>query len=117
MDSDHLVRGACGVGGFPSRLFPKQDEGNKGSDIYSDDTQWQAYSLFSPDVEHILYGYAKRDSHQIRALSKVLGSDDMIHRVAVEISLHPDAGSWQFEVSGVLVENWVIGKVPFDESF
>lgn len=85
--------------------------------IYSDDTQWQAFSLGSPDVEHNMYGYAKRDSPQIRALRKILGSGEKVHRATVEIRLHPDAGSRQFEISGVLAENWVLGKIPFDESF
>lgn len=85
--------------------------------IYSDETEWQAYILISPDANETLYGYARRDSPQDKALRKILLADEKIHRAAVEISTNSNAGRRQFEISGVLADNWVIGETRFDESF
>lgn len=46
-----------------------------------------------------------------------MNSEEKNHRATVEISTHPDAGRRQFEITGVLAENWVIGDARFDESY
>ena len=35
---------------------------------YSDDAKWQSYRMVSPDGQHILYGYARKDSAVVEAL-------------------------------------------------
>ena len=97
------------------RVFVAEDTYYNG--IYSDDAEWRAYALVSPDTPEPVYGYARPGSPQEKALRKILAAEEEIHRASVEISVHPEAGRRQFEITGVLAENWVIGGTRFDESF
>lgn len=97
------------------RVFVALDNYYNG--IFSDDTVWQAYALVSPDTDEILYAYAQRKSPQFLAMEKILDSDEPLHRATLEITILPDAGKRQFQISRVIAENWVAAEKPFDESF
>lgn len=97
------------------RVFVTPDTYYNG--IFKNEELWQSYALVSPDNDEILYAYAKRETPQFRALSKILSADDHIYRATLEITNLPGTGRRQFQVSRVLAENWVTGERPFDESF
>ncbi|MEP2775148.1 MAG: hypothetical protein ABJQ29_02390 [Luteolibacter sp.] len=85
--------------------------------IYSDDRIWQAYSIASPDVDNVIYGYAKRGSRQEKALTRMLGAGGSIPRATIGLHSADGAGERQFEISRVYAEDWSIGAQAYDESF
>lgn len=95
------------------RIYAQTDNYYNG--IYSDETEWQAYMINSPEIDESLYCYARRGTSQEKALRKAL--QDTIRRLTVEISANPEAAPRQFEITGVLAEDWVLGEKRFDESF
>ena len=96
------------------RVFLATDSYYNG--IFSDDREWQAFAITSPDLPKILYGYAKRGSPQHKALTRILAADGKLHRATLEIKTLPDAGDRQYEISRVFAESWVVGEDAFDES-
>jgi hypothetical protein len=85
--------------------------------IYSDDRIWQSYSIVSPDVPEIIYGYAKRGSRQDIALSKIIESGGNTPRVTLGLLSEDNAGERQFEISRVYTEDWALAPEAYDESF
>ncbi len=78
---------------------------------FSDDTQWQSYSLASPDGEHVLYGYAERGS----ILDQRVKPDDAKQSIAVTLALrfpeNPE-GRGQVIIDDYIVEGWVTDDAP-----
>lgn len=97
------------------RVFLAPDSYYNG--IYADESEWRAYALASPDVEDILYGYAKHGSSQHKAIARILSSEHPPHRATLRILKNPESGARQFEISRVVAENWVVGDNDFDEAF
>lgn len=97
------------------RIFIADDTYYNG--IYSDESAWKAYALASPDVENILYAYARRGSAQESAINRILASEEAIHRATLAIRKNPAGSSRQFEITRVIAENWIIGDRDFDEAF
>ncbi len=85
--------------------------------IYSDEKIWQAYSLVSPDMDIILYGYVKRNTPASRALQKIMETEVSFHSATLSILTAPEGAGRQFEISRVLAENWVVGDLPYDGLF
>lgn len=110
---EYILRGEAPVAKV--RVFVAEDTYYNG--IFSDETEWQAYSLVSPDVADILYGYCKKGSPRNRALKRILSMEEGAHRATLEIRISPDADARQFEISRVFAEGWVERRDAFDESF
>lgn len=85
--------------------------------IYSDDQIWQAYSIISPDVPEIIYGYVKKDSIQEIALSRIISAGREAPRTVLGLLSKDDAGERQFEISRVYAEDWALAPEAYDESF
>ena len=97
------------------RVFLAPDSYYNG--IYADESEWRAYALASPDVEDLLYGYAKHGSSQHKAITRILSSEQPFHRATLRIVKNPESGARQFEISSVVAENWIVGDDDFDEAF
>lgn len=96
------------------RIFASADTYYNGA--FSDDSIWQCYMIASPDVEEILYAYAKRGSAQNIAMEKILSREETTQRIALQIRKLPESGNRQFQISRVLAEDWVIRETAFDEN-
>lgn len=97
------------------RVFVVEDNFYHG--MYYDETEWRVYALASPDITDLLYAYVKRGSSQHKALSRIIDTDEVLHRATLNIIKQPNSGPRQFEISRVVAENWIIGEKDFDESF
>lgn len=97
------------------RVFVAEETSYRG--IYSDKSQWRAYSLTSPDITDALYAYAKRGSSQDKALRSIIITDEILHHVSLGIMKQADSDPRQFEVTRVISANWIAGEKDFDESF
>lgn len=106
---------ATEFGTFVVRVFVTEE--NTYSGIYSEKTEWSAYSLTSPDTTDSLYAYAKRESSQYKAMRQILISDKDLSHATLTIIKQPNSGPRQFEVSRVMADDWIIRKKDFDESF
>lgn len=90
---------------------------------FASDNEWDCYGLASPDHEEILIGYCRKGSSQARAMARIMEegeevqSNGNLHRAVLEIRRVAGAESRQFEISRVLAQDWVMGKVAFDEGF
>lgn len=84
---------------------------------FIDDKQWTCYGIASPDTTEVLLGYCKIGSPQAAALESIFTKDAKLIRATLEIRRPPSAPAKQFEISRVLAEDWVLGPVPFDETF
>ena len=102
-------------GTFVVRVFVAEETSYRG--IYSDKSQWRAYSLTSPDITDALYAYAKRGSSQDKALRSIVITDENLQHVTLSIIKQEDSDPRQFEVSRVISANWIVGEKDFDESF
>lgn len=85
--------------------------------LFSDEALWECYCLASPDTDQISLGYCKKNSPQAAALDRIFSRERKMLRATLEIRRVDGAESRQFEISGVLAEDWVVGPVPFDENF
>lgn len=90
---------------------------------FSNDSVWSCYEAISPDTEVQLMCYSKRNSPQDQAIQRILASDETITgtslpvRVTLELRRVEDSDARQFEISGVLAEDWILSSAPFDERF
>jgi len=86
---------------------------------FKDESQWAAYRLISPDTEEVLMGYCKMGSAQYRAMELLWQHGESARaRVTLEISRPPAAAGaerWQFQITRVLAEDWVMADKPLDE--
>jgi hypothetical protein len=73
--------------------------------------------MASHDTELVILGYCKVDSPQAAAIKWIFSNEGSINRVTLEIRRVEGAESRQFEISRVLAADWIVGNVPFDESF
>ena len=85
--------------------------------IYSDKTEWSAYSLHSPDITDALYAYAKRGSKQDKALRSIVNADENLQHATLSIIKQEDGVPHRFEVTRVISANWIVGDKDYDESF
>lgn len=85
--------------------------------IYSDDRIWRAYSIVSPDLPDILYGYVKRGSPQEIALHRITSANSSGPRVTLGLLSEGEAGERQFTISRVYAEDWALAPEAYDESF
>lgn len=85
--------------------------------IYSDDRIWQAYSIVSPDIPDILYGYLKRGSPQETALKRITSANGSGSRVTLGLLSEDEAGKRQFTISRVYAEDWALAPEAYDKSF
>jgi hypothetical protein len=84
---------------------------------FADDRQWVCYAFGSPDIEESFTGYCKVGSPQAAAVEWMFSKDRNVCRATLEIRRVEGAAPKQFEIVRVLAEDWVLGKVPFDEGF
>ena len=86
---------------------------------FKDESQWAAYKLVSPDTEEILVGYCRIGSPQYRAMELLWQrGETALARVTLEISrplASAGAERWQFEITRVLAEDWVLTDKPLDD--
>lgn len=85
--------------------------------VFGDESQWACYAMASHDTELVILGYCKVDSPQAAAIKWIFSNEGSINRVTLEIRRVEGAESRQFEISRVLAADWIVGNVPFDESF
>lgn len=96
------------------RVFVSPDNYYNG-DRYVEDT-WKCYSLISPDVDEILFGYVARGSVQEQAMERIISKEENYHRAAIEILLTTKAkGRTQFDISRVLSDDWFIGETHYED--
>lgn len=96
------------------RIYVGRDAYYNGA--FSDESRWKCYALASPDCNTLIMGYVKPGSSQHIALESVLG-DKAINRAVVKIRRDASMGSRQFEILGVIAEDWVIGDSVYDQRF
>lgn len=82
--------------------------------VFRDDSEWQSFSLISPDTLKILVAYARRGSPQHLAINKALQTEQAVYPVTLELIKPPGSAPLQFEISRVLAENWSIRPQSFD---
>lgn len=98
-----------------ARIYAVQDSYYNGP--FSDESKWVCYGLASPDTDDIFFGYCKTGSPQAGAMKWILSKDVSLGRATVEIRRLPDAQPRQFIISRVIAEDWVAGRVAFDQGF
>ena len=111
LDKDALVESET----FVVRVFVTEETSYLG--IYSDKTEWSAYSLHSPDITDALYAYAKRGSKQDKALRSIVNADENLQHATLSIIKQEDGVPHRFEVTRVISANWIVGDKDYDESF
>ncbi len=104
-----------GVESAEVRVFLAEDSYYNGP--FKDDKQWICYGLASPDCDAILMGYCRVDSPQAGAIESMFNKGGKVNRATLEIHRVEGGLSRQFEIVKVLAEDWVMGKLPFEEGF
>ena len=90
---------------------------------FGDDSVWSCYQATSPDTDVSLLCYCKRNSPQHKAIKKILADDQSDRttpepvRVVMELRRMADSDPRQFEISGVLAEDWIVSSRPYDARF
>ena len=108
-----------GGGSGEVRVYASKDSYFNGP--FRDESQWASYKLISPDTEETLMGYCKMGSPQYLAMELLwqhVGTPRT--RVTLEITRPPvtsAAERWQFQITRVLAEDWVMADKPLDEGF
>jgi len=110
--SDLLEKGAESA---VVRVFLGEDSYYNGPFI--NDKQWICYGLASPDREETLQGYCKVDSPQAGAVHWMFTKGGTVNRATLEIRRVEGASPRQFEIVKVIADDWVVGKVPFEDGF
>jgi hypothetical protein len=83
---------------------------------FKDDRKWAAYKMASPDMDEMFVGYCMVDSAQHRALELMWARGEIeVTRATLEIKRVEGADRWQFEITRVLAEDWVMAEKPLDE--
>lgn len=70
--------------------------------------EWRCFGLASPDLNEVVHSYCRVGSEQELALEKLFEDGVRLSRALLEIRRVPDAGSHQFEVSKVIVADWLL---------
>lgn len=74
---------------------------------------WSSFGMGSPDIDESLYGYCKKGSAAEAELKDLLSGGVKSCRVTLEIQSLPGGGRTQFEITKVLVVDWVLpGESP-----
>ncbi len=84
---------------------------------FADEARWICHGLVSPDVDGMLMGYCPKGSPAADAMNWILSRDAATARVTLEIRRVDGADARQFEITGVLAQDWVIGERRFDLRF
>jgi hypothetical protein len=83
---------------------------------FKDDRKWVAYKMASPDMDEVFVGYCLAGSAQHRALDLMWARGEIaVTRATLEIRRAGGADRWQFEITRVLAEDWVMGEKALDE--
>lgn len=75
---------------------------------FSDEKKWVCYSIRSPDQEQLLRGYCRVDSPQAAAMKKLFAEGISVSRTTVEIQRVKDGGPWQFEITRMVGQDWIV---------
>ncbi len=97
------------------RVFILRD--NYYNTIYLDDEVWSAFRFTSPDFEGHLFGYAKINTPQHRALEKIFEASKRVYPLTLQIKRGEGADPRQVEITSVLADNWVMAETPYDAEF
>lgn len=73
---------------------------------FSDESKWLSYRLESPDLEHGLYGYVKRDSESDKAIRLNADQNAVLFTLSLKFPLESKSNS-QVEIEKVVSEGWV----------
>jgi len=90
---------------------------------FGDDSVWSCYQATSPDTDVRLLCYCKRNSPQHKAIKRILANDltdkttQEPVRMVLELQRVKDSDTRQFEISGVLAEDWIVSAKPYDDRF
>lgn len=82
---------------------------------FTDDSQWSCFGMASPDVQQLMFGYCKAGSPQLTAIRRLLEEARGPIRMVLKIQRPEGGDPRQFEIAGVIAEDWVRGPVPLDE--
>lgn len=75
---------------------------------FADEAVWNSYAVASPDVERLMIGYCRDGSLQDRAVRRIIAAKSgRPARATLELRRVEGASDRQFEISGVLAEDWV----------
>lgn len=90
---------------------------------FRDETEWVCYGMASPDIDAILLGYCRVGSEQARAMERLFPKAEendearprqQVIRATLALERPPEAEMRQFEITGVLAEDWILSERPFD---
>ena|GEM_PF-7040689 len=87
------------------------------SGAFSDEKEWECYSIETRDVDAVMIGYCRTGSPQAQALQELCSSDQTVRRVYLELAKVPGAEKRQFRITRVLASDWLMGDEPFDVRF
>jgi hypothetical protein len=90
-------------------------EYNYHNGVFRDDQKWHSYAFSSPDMDTILYGYAKSGSEEEARLKDILAIDWKDQRAAIEIRKDDRMMPKQFLISRVLGHDWIENDTDNDE--
>ncbi len=82
---------------------------------FRNDQEWMCYRMESPDRTHLMHGYCKKGSPAERTLVGLFGRGDSDCRVILQLRRVEYSQPYQFEISRVYAEDWVMPPIPLDE--
>jgi hypothetical protein len=101
------------------RVFIANDSYYNGP--FSNEDEWTCYGMASPDTEIVLLGYCRKDTPQAHAMERIFRKENdetdeakQLNRATLELRRPNDANPRQFEITGVLAQDWVLGDKAFD---
>jgi len=75
---------------------------------FSDERKWQSYQLRSPDGQHVVYGYVKRDSSADKELRPAEKNSGNLVTVSLKFPVGETSKN-QVLIEQILADGWVEG--------
>lgn len=90
---------------------------------FADEAQWVCYSMRTPDIEPVLFGYCRRDTAQAAAMERIIAAAETtvaagqppLRRATLRVVRRGGGEKRQFEITRVLAEDWVVADKAFDQ--
>jgi len=84
---------------------------------YSNDREWSAFRMASPESQTLLIAYCEKEGKSQTALSKLLTEESPYARAVVRVRKAEEPGNRQCEILSVLAEDWIVTETPFEKRF
>ncbi len=88
---------------------------------YADESKWLCFALARSDSDQFIFGYCLKNSPQAEAISKIIDNLSMRSKISVKscratlrLTRTEGAEPRQYEINGVLAEDWLISENAFD---